>query len=71
MEYEMQVIDTERVQDLVAYLMLNSQGPRDAYALLVCAIWQISKLNDPPISVEQLAQEFAISIQTLKQEGLQ
>lgn len=55
--YEAILIPTEKIEDLVRYLVENASGPQEAIGLLHAAIRIIDELNGHPRSPEQLGQE--------------
>lgn len=56
--YEAILIPTEKIEDLVRYLVENALGPQEAIGLLYAAIRIIDELNGHPrSSPEQLGQE--------------
>lgn len=72
LEMETTQIPRQLSDNLLALLVTQCAGPREAYALLCITLWRLNfEINDEPSSIEQLCAEVSETLRTTKIGGMQ
>lgn len=67
-----ETIDKAKCAFILKQLLLMTQGPAEAYGTLCLAIHILNfEMSDTPISIDQLADEVAQSLRSIKPHGVQ
>jgi hypothetical protein len=71
-EKELIKIDVRKAQAMLALLVQITDGPQEAFALLMAVLYEFNfSLISNPITLEELATDVAHSIRTMKEGQLQ
>lgn len=63
MDYEK--AEVHKVHSVLLQLQLMCQGPREAYAVLVTALWQLNQIAERPISIDDFVTEVSASLRSV------
>lgn len=67
-----ETINVEKAKFLLSGLTSLTQGPREAYGVLVLAIYLLNfEFHDTPVSIDQLAVEVSDSLRSIQRVELQ
>lgn len=69
--YTKQTVSTEAASEVMAFLQMRCEGPREAHALLVLCFIMLNELNakitgQPAESLDELAEDVAKAIRTAR-----
>lgn len=61
-----ETIDKTKADQLITHLIATAEGPREAYGILCLAIYLLNFERDSPVPIDQLADEVASSLRSIK-----
>jgi hypothetical protein len=65
-DMEVESVGCNKSDALLAELVSSCEGLREAYALLITALWRLNfDMNDKPVSIDQLCDEVCISLRSI------
>ncbi len=71
-EMSIDTIAAQKAHAILNHLLGNTEGPREAYGVLVLAIYMINfDFADNPCTVDELADGVALSIRSIRKHGTQ
>lgn len=67
-EYVPVEVDQEQIKDLLGFLQEACEGPRDAYALLVCGLIGLNAI-DAKLPIDELVEQVVTGLRTFSAHG--
>lgn len=66
-EMENEQISLQKSDALMSVIVTNTEGPREAYALLCSAIWRLNfELSEEQVNIDQLCEEVGLTLRSIR-----